>query len=379
MQMGRGGVTGADRRLQGRQQRRDLLQNADQGALGDVETLVAQRRGDPAQRTAMDVLLDQQPRTELGREPAPGDRLGHRRGGQYPGHRAPAAATVPAAAVHDPHEPHLPVDLLTRLLTKGNILGPATPADPLRGGNVVDLLDRLKIGVVPPAMTTTTRLLTTPPPAAPSGLAGGAGPASLSGGLAAGLGRGICGRLDLLRGLTKNQPRQCRDLLAQRGDLALQLDHPHPRTIGLPTPTLDVSAGTVGLTTPTLSLAPPMLGVGAPVVRVAAPVVADRGSHNHQQTRPRGPVSSTADGVSPPVRQTQPYGNTEYLPCRYLVADRMDITGARWSTDGAEAVLKLRAVRANDDFEAYWRYHLEHEQARIHNPCYANGVIPSAA
>jgi hypothetical protein len=65
--------------------------------------------------------------------------------------------------------------------------------------------------------------------------------------------------------------------------------------------------------------------------------------------------------------------------CRYLVADRMDITGARWSTDGAEAVLKLRAVRANDDFAAYWRYHLEREQARIHTPCYANGVIPSAA
>jgi len=35
--------------------------------------------------------------------------------------------------------------------------------------------------------------------------------------------------------------------------------------------------------------------------------------------------------------------------CRYLVADRMDITGARWSVNGAEAVLKLRAVRANDD------------------------------
>jgi len=39
--------------------------------------------------------------------------------------------------------------------------------------------------------------------------------------------------------------------------------------------------------------------------------------------------------------------------CRYLVADRMDITGARWSTNGAEAVLKLRAVRANNDFEDY--------------------------
>jgi hypothetical protein len=31
----------------------------------------------------------------------------------------------------------------------------------------------------------------------------------------------------------------------------------------------------------------------------------------------------------------------------------MDITSARWSVEGAEAVLKLRAVRANDDFDEY--------------------------
>jgi len=28
--------------------------------------------------------------------------------------------------------------------------------------------------------------------------------------------------------------------------------------------------------------------------------------------------------------------------CRHLVKDRMDITGARWGLDGAEAILKLR-------------------------------------
>jgi hypothetical protein len=36
--------------------------------------------------------------------------------------------------------------------------------------------------------------------------------------------------------------------------------------------------------------------------------------------------------------------------CRYLVKDRMDITGARWGLEGAEAVLKLRALISNDDF-----------------------------
>jgi hypothetical protein len=44
--------------------------------------------------------------------------------------------------------------------------------------------------------------------------------------------------------------------------------------------------------------------------------------------------------------------------CRYLVKDRMDRTGARWSLTGAEAVLRLRAVRASGDFDAYWQFHL---------------------
>ncbi len=65
--------------------------------------------------------------------------------------------------------------------------------------------------------------------------------------------------------------------------------------------------------------------------------------------------------------------------CRYLVKDRMDITGARWSTQGAEAVLKLRAVRANGDFDTYWRYHLDQERQRVHHSRYADGVIPAAA
>ncbi len=65
--------------------------------------------------------------------------------------------------------------------------------------------------------------------------------------------------------------------------------------------------------------------------------------------------------------------------CRYLVADRMDITGARWSVAGAEAVLKLRAVRSNGDLDAYWNWHLDHELQRTHRSRYANGVIPVAA
>ena len=42
--------------------------------------------------------------------------------------------------------------------------------------------------------------------------------------------------------------------------------------------------------------------------------------------------------------------------CRYLVRDRMELTGARWRLVGAEAVLKLRALRASRDFDAYWDF-----------------------
>lgn len=50
--------------------------------------------------------------------------------------------------------------------------------------------------------------------------------------------------------------------------------------------------------------------------------------------------------------------------------DRLDITGARWSLKGAEAVLKLRALIANGDFDAYWTFHLAQEHRRIHQARY---------
>ena len=37
--------------------------------------------------------------------------------------------------------------------------------------------------------------------------------------------------------------------------------------------------------------------------------------------------------------------------CRYLVQDRMGRTGARWSLAGAEAILRLRALRTSGDFD----------------------------
>jgi len=62
--------------------------------------------------------------------------------------------------------------------------------------------------------------------------------------------------------------------------------------------------------------------------------------------------------------------------CRYLVKDRMDITGARWSLPGAEAVLKLRSLRVSGDFDTYWSYHEKKEQERNHSSKYENGLPP---
>jgi hypothetical protein len=52
--------------------------------------------------------------------------------------------------------------------------------------------------------------------------------------------------------------------------------------------------------------------------------------------------------------------------CRHLIADRLNLGGARWGLDGAEAVLTLRAVISNGDFEEYWRYHLKCEHRRLY-------------
>lgn len=62
--------------------------------------------------------------------------------------------------------------------------------------------------------------------------------------------------------------------------------------------------------------------------------------------------------------------------CRYVVKDRMDRTGARWSLTGAEAVLRLRAIRASKDFDAYWAFHLEQEKERNHASRYEDRKLP---
>lgn len=50
--------------------------------------------------------------------------------------------------------------------------------------------------------------------------------------------------------------------------------------------------------------------------------------------------------------------------CRHLVKKRMEVSGARWSLEGAEAVLRLRAVRMSGDWIEYCAYHRHQERLR---------------
>ena len=50
--------------------------------------------------------------------------------------------------------------------------------------------------------------------------------------------------------------------------------------------------------------------------------------------------------------------------CRHIINDRLDVTGARWSLKGAEAILRLRSLRSSCDFEKYWDHYKTQEKLR---------------
>jgi hypothetical protein len=44
---------------------------------------------------------------------------------------------------------------------------------------------------------------------------------------------------------------------------------------------------------------------------------------------------------------------------------------------GAEAILRLRALRASGDFDDYWSFHLAMEHERAHQSRYADNIVPN--
>jgi hypothetical protein len=54
--------------------------------------------------------------------------------------------------------------------------------------------------------------------------------------------------------------------------------------------------------------------------------------------------------------------------CRHLVKDRLEQTGMRWTVEGAQAMLHVRALYLNDQWEDFLEYRVEQEQARLYRP-----------
>jgi hypothetical protein len=61
--------------------------------------------------------------------------------------------------------------------------------------------------------------------------------------------------------------------------------------------------------------------------------------------------------------------------CRFVIEDRFGITGARWSPDGAEVILKIRAVVVNGDLDDYMTYYKERYRAEHHLARYDEDTI----
>jgi len=61
--------------------------------------------------------------------------------------------------------------------------------------------------------------------------------------------------------------------------------------------------------------------------------------------------------------------------CRFVIEDRFGITGARWSPQGAEDILKIRAVVVNGDLDDYMRYYKQRYRDEHHLARYDPATI----
>jgi hypothetical protein len=64
--------------------------------------------------------------------------------------------------------------------------------------------------------------------------------------------------------------------------------------------------------------------------------------------------------------------------CRHLVKDRLELSGMRWSQDGAENLLHLRAVAENEDWDAYHDFRKHQRHIRLYNTPFPSQVSAEA-
>lgn len=53
--------------------------------------------------------------------------------------------------------------------------------------------------------------------------------------------------------------------------------------------------------------------------------------------------------------------------CRNLINDRLELTGMSWTVQGAESMMRLRAVHINKDWDAFWTYRRQSERRRLYD------------
>jgi len=51
--------------------------------------------------------------------------------------------------------------------------------------------------------------------------------------------------------------------------------------------------------------------------------------------------------------------------CSHVVKDRMEISGARWSINGSESILRLRSVVKSKNWDEYWEFFISHARGNI--------------
>lgn len=52
--------------------------------------------------------------------------------------------------------------------------------------------------------------------------------------------------------------------------------------------------------------------------------------------------------------------------CRNLINDRLELTGMSWTLQGAESMMRLRAVHINRDWDSFWKHRRKSERVRLY-------------
>lgn len=52
--------------------------------------------------------------------------------------------------------------------------------------------------------------------------------------------------------------------------------------------------------------------------------------------------------------------------CRHLIKDRCELSGMRWTIPGREALLRLRSIAENDDWEQFESYRQDQRKREVY-------------